>query len=81
MALAALILGKWKPIPTALACLLFGFTEALQIRLQGVTWFGGVTVPVQFIQILPYLVTIFVLAGLVGQSKAPRSLGVSFQKD
>jgi general nucleoside transport system permease protein len=60
MALAALIFGKWKPLPTALACLLFGFADAVQIRLQGVEAWGGHPVPVQFIQILPYLVTILV---------------------
>jgi simple sugar transport system permease protein len=79
MALAAMIFGKWKPIPTAVACLLFGFFDALQIRLQGVVLWGGDPVPVQFIQILPYVVTVFVLAGLVGQSRAPRALGVPFQ--
>jgi simple sugar transport system permease protein len=80
MALAALIFGKWKPIPTAIACLLFGFTDALQIRLQGVTLWGSAPVPVQFIQILPYGVTVLVLAGLVGQARAPRALGIPFQK-
>jgi simple sugar transport system permease protein len=74
IALAALIFGKWRPIPTALACLLFGLTEALQMRLQGVT-IGGGTVPVQFIQMLPYLVTILVLAGFVGRSRPPRAAG------
>src|SRR5208282_397329 len=69
MALAALIFGKWKPIPTAVACLLFGFAEAVQIRLQGVSVFGGKTIPVQFIQILPYVVTVLVLAGFVGRSR------------
>jgi ABC-type uncharacterized transport system permease subunit len=64
MALAALIFGKWKALPAAAACLLFGFTEALQIRLQGVRLFGDAPMPVQFIQILPYLATILVLAGL-----------------
>ena len=75
MALAALIFGKWKPIPTALACLLFGFSDAVQIRLQGVG-----SIPVQFIQILPYLVTILVLAGFVGRSRPPKALGAPFQK-
>ena len=75
MALAALIFGKWKPIPTALACLLFGFADAIQIRLQGVG-----SIPVQFIQILPYVVTVLVLAGFVGRSRPPKSLGTSFQK-
>jgi simple sugar transport system permease protein len=78
MALAALIFGKWKPVPTAFACLLFGFAEALQIRLQGVSLAGGKPIPVQFIQILPYLVTILVLAGFVGRSRAPKALGTPF---
>lgn len=77
IALAALIFGKWKPLPTALACLLFGFADAVQIRLQGVTLFGT-TIPVQFIQILPYLATILVLAGFVGRSRAPKALGTPF---
>lgn len=78
MALAALIFGKWKPFPAAFACLFFGVTDALQIRLQGVVLWGTEPVPVQFIQILPYFVTILVLAGFVGKAKAPRALGTSF---
>ena len=77
IALAALIFGKWKPFPTALACLLFGFFDAIQIRLQGATALGH-AVPVQIIQILPYVVTVLVLAGFVGKSKAPKSLGTPF---
>jgi len=80
MALAALIFGKWKPIPTAVACLLFGFAEAVQIRLQGVSVFGGKTIPVQFIQILPYVVTVLVLAGFVGRSRPPKALGTAFSR-
>lgn len=75
IALAAVILGKWKPIPTVLACLLFGVTESIQIRLQGVVLWGAEPVPVQWIQILPYIITIVVLAGAVGRSFAPRALG------
>ena len=75
MALAALIFGKWKPVPTALACLLFGFADALQIRLQGVVLWGSEPVPVQFIQILPYVLTVLVLGGFVGRSRPPRALG------
>ena len=81
MALAALIFGKWRPVPTALACLLFGFTEAVQIRLQGVVLWGKDPVPVQFIQILPYVVTVLVLAGFVGRSRAPKALGTMFRRD
>jgi simple sugar transport system permease protein len=80
MALAALIFGKWKPVPTAAACLLFGFAEAVQIRLQGVSLWGGKPIPVQFIQILPYVVTILVLAGFVGRSRAPKALGTAFRR-
>ena len=68
-----------KPVPTALACLLFGFSEAVQIRLQGVS-FGGQPIPVQFIQILPYVVTMLVLAGFVGRSRPPKALGLPFRK-
>lgn len=74
MALAALIFGKWKPVPTFFACLFFGLTDALQIRLQGVEWNGGL-IPVQFIQIFPYVVTIIVLAGFVGRARPPKHLG------
>ncbi len=69
MALAALIFGRWKPLPTAGACLLFAVADALQIRLQGNESF----LPVQFVQILPYLVTIIALAGFFGQSRASRA--------
>jgi len=78
MALAALIFGKWRPVPAALACLLFGFADAAQMRLQGATLWGGKPIPVQFIQILPYLVTMLVLAGVVGRSRAPKALGRPF---
>lgn len=78
MALAALIFGKWKPVPTAMACLLFGFSEAVEIRLQGVVLWGSKPIPVQFIQILPYVVTVLVLAGFVGHSRAPKALGTPF---
>jgi ABC-type uncharacterized transport system permease subunit len=80
MALAALIFGKWKPVPAVLACLLFGFADAIQIRLQGVVLWGTEPVPVQFIQILPYVVTVLVLAGWVGRSRAPKALGLPFKK-
>lgn len=76
MALAALVFGKWRPWSTAFACVLFGFFDAIQIRLQGVILFGTEPVAVQFIQILPYVVTMFVLAGFVGSSRAPKALGI-----
>ena len=81
IALAALIFGKWRPVQTMLACLLFGFTEAIAIQLQGVKMPSGEEIPNQFIQIIPYLLTIIVLAGFIGQSRAPRSLGLPYQKE
>lgn len=80
MAIAALIFGKWKPVPAVAACLLFGFADAIQIRLQGIVLWGTEPVPVQFIQILPYLITVGVLAGFVGRSRAPSALGLPFDK-
>ena len=80
IALAALIFGKWRPVQTMLACLLFGFSEAVAIQLQGVR-FGGEEIPNQFIQIIPYVLTIVVLAGFIGQSRAPRALGIPYQKE
>jgi simple sugar transport system permease protein len=134
IALAALIFGKWRPVQTMLACLLFGFADALTIQLQGVPvsvivlrvgifllsffvlwfivrlfvkrkmiglvisfWLGlglallgsylitkgidKVEIPVQFIQMIPYIVTIVVLAGFIGQSRAPRAIGIPYEKE
>jgi len=81
IALAALIFGKWRPVQTLLACLLFGFTEALSYQMQGVVKFSGEDIPVQFIQIVPYVLTIVVLAGFIGHSRPPRALGQPYQKE
>jgi simple sugar transport system permease protein len=81
IALAALIFGKWRPVQTMLACLLFGFTEAIAIQLQGVPLWGGEEIPNQFIHIIPYLLTLIVLAGFIGHSRAPRALGIPYQKE
>jgi len=133
IALAALIFGKWRPVQTMLACLLFGFADALTIQLQGapvsvtvlrvaiivgifvLVWFiaqmfvknvvtalmvsaagtivlaiglilrtrglGSVEIPVQFIQMIPYIVTIVVLAGFIGQSRAPKAIGIPYEKE
>jgi simple sugar transport system permease protein len=81
IALAALIFGKWRPVQTLLACLLFGFTEALSYQMQGVVKFSGEDIPVQFIQIVPYVLTIIVLAGFIGHSRPPRALGQPYQKE
>jgi simple sugar transport system permease protein len=82
IALAALIFGKWRPVPTMLACLLFGFADALTIQMQGVAKLpSGEDIPVQFVQMIPYVVTIVVLAGFIGQSRAPGALGVPYTKE
>jgi simple sugar transport system permease protein len=75
IALAALIFGKWRPVQTMLACLLFGLAEAVTIQMQGVT-----PIPVEFIQIIPYVLTIVVLAGFIGLSRPPRALGLPYEK-
>ena len=75
MALAALILGKWRPIPAFLGCLLFGVCEVLQLKLQGVALPVIGNVPGQIVQIVPYGLTLLLLAGLVGESRAPSRLG------
>lgn len=82
IALAALIFGKWRPVQTMLACLLFGFTEAVSIQMQGVVKLpSGEEIPVQFIQMVPYLLTIIVLAGFIGHSRPPQALGRPYQKE
>ncbi|MGH9933302.1 MAG: ABC transporter permease [Pyrinomonadaceae bacterium] len=82
IALAALIFGKWRPFQTLLACLLFGFTEAVSIQMQGVVKLpSGDDIPVQFIQMVPYILTIVVLAGFIGSSRPPRALGIPYQKE
>ena len=71
LALAALIFGK-RPVPALFACFLFAFTDAVQIRLQGVPLPLLGTVPTQAIQALPYLATVLLLAGFVGRAIAPQ---------
>lgn len=75
IALAALIFGKWDPVGAFLACLLFGFAEAISIRMQ-----GTVNIPNQFIQIIPYVLTVVVLAGLIRRATPPRAIGIPYTK-
>ena len=82
IALAALIFGKWKPFQTMLACLLFGFTEAVSYQMQGAVKLpSGEDIPVQFVQMVPYVLTIIVLAGFIGSSRPPNALGIPYQKE
>ena len=81
MALAAMIFGKWHPVGALWACLLFGFLDAVAIRLQGAALpavLGGGAVPVQAIQALPYVMTVLLLAGFIGRARAPAALGRPF---
>lgn len=81
LALAALIFGKWRPVPALLACLLFAFADAVQARLQGVELPLIGEVPTQAIQALPYLLTILLLAGFVGRAIAPKAIGQPYVKE
>jgi ABC-type uncharacterized transport system permease subunit len=81
IALAAMIFGRWRPLPTLAACLLFGLLDALAIRLQGVALPGIGEVPVQAIQALPYLLTVVLLAGFIGSAVAPKALGRPYVKE
>jgi len=81
LALAAMIFGKWQPGRTVLACLLFAFADALQIRLQGVVLPGIGEIPVQIIQALPYALTVVLLAGFVGRAVAPKASGIAYEKE
>jgi ABC-type uncharacterized transport system permease subunit len=76
IALAAVIFGKWDPIRATLAALLFGFAT----NLQGVLSVIGSPVPSQFMLMLPYVVTIFAVAGLVGRSRPPAADGIPYRK-
>jgi len=81
LALAALIFAKWRPVPALLACLLFAFTDAVQVRLQGVELPLVGQVPTQAISALPYIMTVLLLAGFVGRAVAPAAIGKPYVKE
>ena len=81
LALAALIFGQWRPVPTLGACLLFAFADVVQARLQGTPLPLVGVVPVQLIQAIPYVLTVLLLAGFVGRAVAPRAIGVPYLKE
>ena len=81
IALAAMIFGKWRPLPAMLACLMFGLLDAIAIRLQGVVLPGIGEVPVQLIQALPYVLTVVLLAGFIGKAVAPKAVGIPYIKE
>ena len=77
IALAAMIFGKWTPIGAFGAALLFGFSDSLGIRLQ----IMNVGFPVQFLQMVPYAVTLVVLAGFIGRASPPKAIGQPYVKE
>ena len=81
IALAAMIFGKWRPGPALLACLMFGFLDALAARLQGVSlpYIGEVST--DLILALPYIMTVVLLAGFIGTATPPKAIGVPYVKE
>ena len=83
VALAAMIFGNWNPIGAFLAALLFGFADALQVKmqiLQPVLPIINQPIPPEFLQMAPYILTIIVVAGVVGRSRAPAAEGKPYEK-
>ena len=80
IALAALIFGKWKPVPVLFGCLLFGFLDAIAIRMQGAEFPFIGEIPVQAIEVLPYILTVLLLAGFIGRATGPKAVGVPYVK-
>lgn len=81
IALAALIFAKWRPVAAMWACLLFGFFQALALRPDVVQAVVQVKVPVPFLDALPYILTVLVLAGFVGKAIPPRAGGEPYVKE
>jgi general nucleoside transport system permease protein len=76
IALAAMIFGKWTPIGAWGAALLFGVAEAIPTALQ----LQGINIPFQIVGLLPYLLTIVVVAGAVGRSTPPAAVGIPYER-
>ena len=81
IALAALIFAKWRPIQAMFACLLFGFLDALANFAQGKSLPVIGEVPVQFMQALPYILTVILLAGFIGKAIPPKAGGTPYVKE
>lgn len=80
LALTALVFGNWRPVYTVLGCLMFAFFKAVQIQVEGVDLPVVGRIPGSLIQMIPYVVTVVVLAGLMAKSVAPKALGKPFVK-
>lgn len=76
IALAAMIFGKWHPVGAFIGGLIFGFSDALQIIFQ----IKNIPIPPQFLWMLPYVITMVVLAGVIGKSTPPAAIGVPYTK-
>ena len=80
IALAALIFAKWRPWHAMWACLLFGLLQAIALRFQNID-LGGIVIPVQVMDALPYILTVVILAGFVGKAIPPRAGGEPYVKE
>ncbi|MYM65808.1 ABC transporter permease [Pseudoduganella sp. FT55W] len=80
LALTAMVFGNWRPLYTFMGCLMFGFFGAVQIQIEGVELPVIGRVPGALIQMVPYVLTVIVLAGLMAKSVAPKALGTPFVK-
>jgi len=81
IALAALIFAKWRPWQAMGATLLFGFLEAISNLYPNISVFGLFSIPLQFTQALPYILTVIILAGFVGKAIPPRAIGAAYVKE
>lgn len=79
IALAANIFGRWTPVGSYLASLLFGFADALQVKLQ--IFRDVIQIPPQFFYMVPYVLTVIVLAGFMGRAMAPAAVGKPYEKE
>ena len=77
IALAALISGRWDPMRTLIACLLFGAADALQFRMQAF----GIAIPHQFMLMFPYVATLAALLVFTGRSRQPAALGLPYRAE
>jgi ABC-type uncharacterized transport system permease subunit len=74
--LAAMIFGKWNPVGAYAASLIFGFADSLQVKMQIL----NISVPSEFLQMAPYIVTMIILAGVVGRAHPPAADGAVYEK-
>lgn len=81
IALAALIFGNWRPVPALAACLMFGFLDAVAARLQGVEVPVIGQIPTDLVLVLPYVLTVVLLAGFIGKATPPRAIGRPYVKE